>query len=629
MWASPEVKACRAANTAHLRMVRQKELSKMDPSEVLLLAEQGDFHASWFLYLSKRETEASSRRKYFSEQGRKRRLRDIVQQPTPLVRAASAPQSSAPPPLRRAASAPSTLGAASALAARRAGERRAAAASRAAAARAITDSATPAYGSSSSQQYGEEWVALREYARPPAINSKFRLAAETFAYRVDLQTGLEDRRRRNAESARLKPGPKKGLGSSRRLAALAAQAADRTFDSFAQSACRSHFDRVRAGVFPWRPTRSRTAPPNSETEAAFAAFRTKFFETHLPELRRQWKEMKNTIVTSITPLKVAPRVEARFQKDAGSMKASALRPVWHGTPKRNIAGIANKGLCVPGGRSGVPVANGQVYGRGVYTATTPLTPSWYAHDGHMLLAAVVDDSGAPAMGAQSERPAPTESERVKHCGNGYVVVRKDAAIVPLFDVEFEHTGVDTNGRSYVPPDEMELMPNLNHGGSHRMSIADATEAQADYYAFNAGGTTREHVKYVRGVRKKQLGRRRAEARRTKGSAVSAARGPTRAEQIDHDIGRKEGLTKDSAKKERNAARRLARKERRQNARREDRKIAHRQSRKEAAALRFGGARVKAEREAALRERGDAEAKRARRRNRARAHKEKAGTRSRR
>ena len=262
--------------------------------------------------------------------------------------------------------------------------------------------------------------------------------------RRELQSRIEERRAVHVRRSKLIPG-----GPSKASVRRCGERADRAFQVWAEAACRSHYDLVPGGLPGPRAPRGI-----SEPDSEFTRFRTKFFEHHRAELTRQWRAMHGVRPVRITKLAVAPKVQERFVADAasfgdGALDVARLRPVWHGTPARNIRGISRKGLCVPGGASGVPVANGQVYGRGVYTATTPTTPRYYAQDGHMLLAAVVDDTAAPRMREGAERPQPSQSRRVKHCGNGYVVVRRDESIVPLFDLEFTdlesgHGGHDVN-----------------------------------------------------------------------------------------------------------------------------------------------------------------------------------------
>ena len=279
---------------------------------------------------------------------------------------------------------------------------------------------------------------------------------------------MGERRAVHARRSQLLPGGASNASLRRNEAR-----ANRAFKVWAEAACRSHYALAKK-VLP-RPCEARSG---AERDSEFTRFRAKFFAQHRAELERQWSVMHGVRPVRITKLAVAPSVQRRFAADAalhsGAVDAADLRPVWHGTPARNIQGIARMGLCVPGGRSGVPVANGQVYGRGVYTATTPETPRWYAPDGHMLLAAVVDDTAAPRMRAGAERPRPMTTRRVKHCGNGYVVVRRDEAIVPLYDVEFA--------------DE------ASGGGGHHVNFADGGECvllcTVTFYANLAHSLTR-------------------------------------------------------------------------------------------------------------------------------------------
>lgn len=78
---------------------------------------------------------------------------------------------------------------------------------------------------------------------------------------------------------------------------------------------------------------------------------------------------------------VNPALQQRYDKTKVFFKDFG-RPleeiyIFHGTPEKNIASIMTEGFKV-GGEEGVPIANGAVYGRGVYAATGPNTPVSYA-----------------------------------------------------------------------------------------------------------------------------------------------------------------------------------------------------------------------------------------------------------
>lgn len=79
----------------------------------------------------------------------------------------------------------------------------------------------------------------------------------------------------------------------------------------------------------------------------------------------------------------------------GTFKGT-LRPAFHGTARRNLGSIMQRGLLIPGQGNTLPVVHGSAAGLGIYTAVMSPAGAQFSHGfcegGPMLLCAVLDDS---------------------------------------------------------------------------------------------------------------------------------------------------------------------------------------------------------------------------------------------
>ncbi len=82
-------------------------------------------------------------------------------------------------------------------------------------------------------------------------------------------------------------------------------------------------------------------------------------------------------------LAVQARYMAKIDEFTGAKKPTKEVWVFHGTSPENIEKICRDGFKIGG--QGVPIVNGAVYGRGVYTATGPNTPVQYAKKGDSII----------------------------------------------------------------------------------------------------------------------------------------------------------------------------------------------------------------------------------------------------
>ena len=80
-----------------------------------------------------------------------------------------------------------------------------------------------------------------------------------------------------------------------------------------------------------------------------------------------------------------PSVQSRYQCTHGKMPHSRQLWVFHGTAARNVMHIMAGGFKVGG--ADVAIANGNMYGTGVYTATGPRTPMSFSGDGGCVILA--------------------------------------------------------------------------------------------------------------------------------------------------------------------------------------------------------------------------------------------------
>jgi hypothetical protein len=87
-----------------------------------------------------------------------------------------------------------------------------------------------------------------------------------------------------------------------------------------------------------------------------------------------------TSIGAVSPSSIYP-----FLAGVAAENPSSLLMLYHGTRKPAATAISHVGLVVPGQGNTVGVANGTLYGVGIYTAASPGVPLSYAHDGDLFI----------------------------------------------------------------------------------------------------------------------------------------------------------------------------------------------------------------------------------------------------
>eukprot|EP01006_Ploeotia_vitrea_P063107 TRINITY_DN84952_c0_g1_i1.p1 TRINITY_DN84952_c0_g1~~TRINITY_DN84952_c0_g1_i1.p1 ORF type:complete len:502 (-),score=42.17 TRINITY_DN84952_c0_g1_i1:38-1543(-) len=86
---------------------------------------------------------------------------------------------------------------------------------------------------------------------------------------------------------------------------------------------------------------------------------------------------------------VNPMIRRTFTKHWLTGGVGVPVMVFHGSSERNIPGIIQHGLVIPGSRPGVRVENGSAHGLGIYTSRTPATPTGYCNGGNYMFCCAV------------------------------------------------------------------------------------------------------------------------------------------------------------------------------------------------------------------------------------------------
>eukprot|EP00005_Dracoamoeba_jomungandri_P006392 CAMPEP_0174262456 /NCGR_PEP_ID=MMETSP0439-20130205/12983_1 /TAXON_ID=0 /ORGANISM="Stereomyxa ramosa, Strain Chinc5" /LENGTH=492 /DNA_ID=CAMNT_0015347165 /DNA_START=48 /DNA_END=1522 /DNA_ORIENTATION=- len=114
---------------------------------------------------------------------------------------------------------------------------------------------------------------------------------------------------------------------------------------------------------------------------------------------------------------VSSRVQNRFLDNLGKHPPTLA---FHGTRVDNIEPICKNGFYLPG-THGVSVANGNVYGRGIYTSRTASYSSYYARGANKMLVCAVKDNAPnnsyqhhPARRVAPKRTPSTRSRQYKN-----------------------------------------------------------------------------------------------------------------------------------------------------------------------------------------------------------------------
>ena len=127
----------------------------------------------------------------------------------------------------------------------------------------------------------------------------------------------------------------------------------------------------------------------------------------------------------------SPIVERNYEMKKTSLKHSRELWVFHGTPNIDaIAAIMSGGFKVGGRDHGVPIAHGDAYGKGVYTATGPKTPIVYAQNGNARNCVILAKALEGVKGRQN----------VDDCWapkDDWLVFKTGEQLVPKYVVHFE------------------------------------------------------------------------------------------------------------------------------------------------------------------------------------------------
>jgi len=123
----------------------------------------------------------------------------------------------------------------------------------------------------------------------------------------------------------------------------------------------------------------------------FEQLRAAFWEKNKAELHHAFGPE-----AEISRTQLADSVEQRFMRRlhrSGSSPSDAVRLAFHGTKRDNFAPIFRQGFLLPGVPGGVPMANGNAHGRGVYAAVpgAAALSSTFCDTRSMLVCGVIDD----------------------------------------------------------------------------------------------------------------------------------------------------------------------------------------------------------------------------------------------
>jgi len=234
----------------------------------------------------------------------------------------------------------------------------------------------------------------------------------------------------------------------------------------------------------------------------------------------------------ISPTSLSKRVEDRFMRRMRSCRGNpeaSLLLAFHGTKKTNFSGICRQGFLLPGIKGGVPIANGNAHGAGIYTARegSAVLSKTFCDSRSMLVCGVIDacdsdpddnedEDGLKMLriGRAPKRPsswsrvamlgnyqAPRmlgnyqvtkESKEVRHVGDALVVFNPNC-VVPLFQVDGVPSKLYQSAwqtPSAKKQDELEASrvisrqvealwpsegnPNIVRQGDHKAEMAPAT-----------------------------------------------------------------------------------------------------------------------------------------------------------
>jgi len=182
-----------------------------------------------------------------------------------------------------------------------------------------------------------------------------------------------------------------------------------------------------------RPVTEKLAGRSSwGTLRGFAGLRESILQKHGAEIAHSLRLCTSSY--NISPAPISTKLQKQFLA-ACSDNVEQIMPGFHGTPICNYPSIFKKGLLIPGANNGIKVANGSVYGNGVYVAklANPWLSQGFARGAsQMLICAVADDS--VAMSSPQQVGALTrhqQSNNVHHVGDAMVVFDANR-VVPLF-----------------------------------------------------------------------------------------------------------------------------------------------------------------------------------------------------
>lgn len=181
---------------------------------------------------------------------------------------------------------------------------------------------------------------------------------------------------------------------------------------------------------------------------SFEAVRSQLMQQHGEQLRTK---LSGVLLGSLNfkPAPVSKEVQARFLGCMRETGITSATPAFHGSAAENYSSIYEKGLLIPGKKTGVKVVHGSAHGVGIYTAQIhkPSLSAGFCSEPRMLVCGVLDDA-MPAMSTErvGRLSVTAKSEVIKHVGDAMVVF-DEARVVPLF----EASGEELRGHTWGAP----------------------------------------------------------------------------------------------------------------------------------------------------------------------------------
>eukprot|EP00667_Euglena_gracilis_P024723 EG_transcript_28611 len=127
------------------------------------------------------------------------------------------------------------------------------------------------------------------------------------------------------------------------------------------------------------------------------------------------------------------------REDANREELSAISVAFHGTRLQNVHSIVREGLVVPREETGVAVASGSTYGRGIYLSPRAELSIGYCQGNKLLVCAVLLGRQMVCTGRSFREGltecAPGYDSHVSPCGNEWIVFN-EAQVLPCFVIHY-------------------------------------------------------------------------------------------------------------------------------------------------------------------------------------------------